>query len=347
MRLVKLASILLLLFLILAGLFGLWVYKELNRPHFHDKSNQFIQIPKGSSSAEVVKILTDEQILSSPYPTLIYLRFFTDASKIKAGDYQFDSPITPLQVIQELEKGQERFVKLTIPEGWTRFDIAKRLAEKLPTNPPMSEKEILALMNDTSLIKDFDPLATNLEGYLYPSTYHLPPNATPQEAIKIMVEQFRKVWQPEWTEKARQLGRTPREIVIIASLVETETKLEEEKPLVASVIYNRLRKGIPLGIDQTVVYIAKMEGRWDKHINVSDLESNSPYNTRKFPGLPPGPIASPSKSSIEAALNPAETDYLYYVLNVQKNDGSHNFHVSAETFEKDKQIYQQWLRQQR
>lgn len=347
MKPMKLISLVLGLALLFGSLFGLWLYVNLNKPHFHDKSNQFIQIPKGSTSEEVIRILVSEQILQSPYPTLIYLRFFGNPSKIKAGDYQFDSPITPLQVIQELEKGQEKFIKLTIPEGWTRFDIAKRLAEKLPTNPPMSEKEILDLMNDTSLIKDFDPLAKNLEGYLYPSTYYLPLNAKPQEAIKLMVEQFRKIWQPEWDEKAKQLGKTPREIVIIASLIETETKIEEEKPLVASVIYNRLKKGIPLGIDQTVVYIAKMEERWDKHINVSDLESNSPYNTRKFPGLPPGPIASPSKSSIEAALNPSQTDYLYYVLNVQKMDGSHNFHTSAESFEKDRKIYQQWLKQQR
>jgi UPF0755 protein len=347
MKLIKFAVISLLILLISVGIFGFWLYRELNKPHYHNKSDQFIQIPKGSTSEQVVKILAEEQILQSQYPTLIYLRFFADASKIKAGDYQFDSPITPLQVIKELEKGQERTIKITIPEGWTRFDIAKRLAEKLQTNPQISEKEILDLMNDTSLIKDFDPIAKNLEGYLYPNTYYLSMNATPKEAIKLMVEQFFKIWQPEWTEKARQLGRTPREIVIIASLIETETKLEEEKPLVASVIYNRLNKGIPLGIDQTVVYIAKMEGRWDKHINVSDLESNSPYNTRKFPGLPPGPIASPSKSSIEAALNPPKTDFLYYVLNVQKNDGSHNFHASAETFEKDKRIYQQWLKEQR
>jgi len=133
-----------------------------------------------------------------------------------------------------------------------------------------------------------------------------------------MVEQFKKFWKPEWNDKAKQLGKTPHEIITMASLIETESRIDEERPVVASVIYNRLNKGIALGLDQTVVYIAKMENRWDGTINKSDLDSTSPYNTRKFPGLPPGPISSVTESSINAALNPATTDYIYYVLNVEK-----------------------------
>ncbi|MCS6875160.1 MAG: endolytic transglycosylase MltG [Pyrinomonadaceae bacterium] len=329
------------------SLFVFWIYTELNEPSAHDKSSQYVEIPKGAGTDKILDILVSEGILRSRYPVLIYLKLWGIEGKLKAGEYQFASPITPLQVISELEKGQEKIIKLTIPEGWTRFDIAKRLAEKLPTEPPMNEKQILELMNDVSLIKDFDPLAQNLEGYMYPDTYILPAGAKPSDAIKRMVEQFRRVWRPEWTEKARQMGFEPRQIVIIASLIETETKIESEKPLVASVIYNRLRRNIPLGIDQTVVYIAKMENRWDGTIHLSDIEVNSPYNTRKFVGLPPGPIASPSKSSIEAALNPAQTDYLYYVLDAERRDGSHKFHASSQGFEQDKRLYQQWLEEQR
>ena len=120
-----------------------------------------------------------------------------------------------------------------------------------------------------------------------------------------------------------------------------------ERPIFASVIYNRLSKGIPLGIDQTNVYIAKMEGRWDGTINKSDLEVNSPYNTRKFAGIPPGPISSVSDTSIEAALNPTQTDYIYYVRNVQANDGSHWFYASAAEFERGKAEYQRWLERER
>jgi UPF0755 protein len=202
-------------------------------------------------------------------------------------------------------------------------------------------------MNDISAIKDIAPEAKNLEGYMYPSTYDLAPDATPEKIVATMVNQFRKVWKPEWTEKARAMNRTPHEIVTIASLIETESAVPAERPTVASVIYNRLNKGIALGIDQTAVYIAKMENRWDGTINRSDLDSTSPYNTRKYAGLPPGPISSVSENAIEAALNPATSDYLYYVRNVQLNDGSHWFYASAGEFEKGKAEYQRWLEKER
>jgi UPF0755 protein len=346
----KFVKVLIVLFVIsIAALGGVsyWLYNSLNKPQQHDKANQFIQIPKGSSPTEIIDKLAAEGVIKSALPTLVYLRTFGDASKLKAGDYQFDSPITPLQVLKELEKGEERTIKVTIPEGFTRFDIAKRLAEKFPTNPPSDEKAVLALMDDTSLIKDISPTAKNLEGYMYPSTYSFPIGTKPNDVIKKMVEQFKKIWKPEWSDKAKSLGRTPQEIVTIASLIETESKFDEERAVVASVIYNRLNKGIALGIDQTAVYIAKMENRWDGTINKSDLESSSPYNTRKVSGIPPGPISSPSESAIEAALNPKQTDYLFYVLNVEKNDGSHNFYSSAAEFERGKAAYQIWLEQQR
>lgn len=346
----KFLKILALLFIFVALITGgvvFWIYKSVHAPHPHNKANQYIVIPKGSTPNEIISKLTSEGVLANELPTLIYLRTFGDASKLKAGEYQFESPLTPLQVLQELEKGEERTAKLTIPEGYTRFDIAKRIAEKFPQSPAMSEKEILALMDDTSLIKDFDPQAKNLEGYMFPSTYSFPKGTTTQQIIKTMVEQFKKTWKPEWNERARQLGRTPREIVTIGSMIETESKFDAERQIVASVIYNRLSKGMALGIDQTAVYIAKMENRWDGTIHKSDLESNSPYNTRKFAGLPPGPISSVSESALDAALNPAQTDYIYYVLNVRKNDGSSVFFNNARDFERAKAEFQVWLEQQR
>ncbi|HEX8733987.1 MAG TPA: endolytic transglycosylase MltG [Pyrinomonadaceae bacterium] len=347
MKFIKILVLLFILAVLAGGGAAFWLYKSLNTAQAHNKANQFIVIPKGSTPNEIIDKLAAEGILAHPLSTQIYLRSFGDASKLRAGEYQFESPITPLQVLQELEKGEERTVKLTIPEGWTRFDIAKRLAEKFPVNPPMDEKAVLYLMDDVSLIKDFDANAKNLEGYMYPSTYSLPKGSTPQQAIKLMVEQFKKTWKPEWNEKARALGRTPHEIVTIASLIETESKFDNERTIVASVIYNRLNKGIALGIDQTAVYVAKMQNRWDGTINKSDLEVDSPYNTRKYAGLPPAPISSVSESALNAALNPAQTDYIYYVLNVEKNDGSHHFYASAAEFERGKAAYQVWLEQQR
>ena len=347
MKYFKILLIVLVVLILTVGGISYWLYSSLNAPHQHAKVNQFVTIPKGSTPNEIIGKLTSEGILDGSFPLTIYLRTFGDASKLKAGEYQFSSPITPLQVLKELEKGEERTTKLTIPEGFTRFDIAKRINEKFPSNPPVDDKVILYFMDDTTLIKDIAPTAKNLEGYMYPSTYSFPKDTTPKEVIKKMVEQFKSFWKPEWNEKAKSLGRTPQEIVTIASLIETESKFADERTVVASVIYNRLSKNIPLGIDQTAVYIAKMENRWDGTINKSDLESSSPYNTRKVAGIPPGPISSVTESSIFAALNPAQSNYIFYVRNVEKNDGSHNFYASAAEFERGKAAYQQWLEQQR
>ncbi len=346
----SLLKVLLALFLLsVAAVCGVsyWLYSSMNQPVQHARSNDFIEIPKGSSPSEIVNKLAAEGVVASPWAMKVYLRTFGDSSKLKAGDYQFNSPITALQVIKELEKGEERTIKITIPEGWTRFDIAKRIVEKFPTEPATDEKAVLAMLDDVSLISDIDVNAKNLEGYLYPSTYSFPIGTEPKAVVKRMVDQFRKIWKPEWNDRAKALGRTPHEIVTIASLVETESKFDAERTIVASVIYNRLSRGMALGIDQTAVYVAKMENRWDGTINKSDLDSNSPYNTRKFAGLPPGPIASASESALEAALNPQKTDYLFYVLNVEKNDGSHNFYASAAEFERGKAAYQVWLEDQR
>jgi UPF0755 protein len=347
MKFIKILFVLFIVSVLAVGGVSYWIYSSLNKPHAHARANQFVEIPKGSTPNEIIEKLTNEGVLQNALPVQIYLRSFGDASRLRAGEYQFDSPITPLQVLKELEKGEQRTTKLTIPEGYTRFDIAKRIAESFPLNPPIDEKAVLNLMDDVSLIKDFDPQAKNLEGYMFPSTYNFPKGTTAQQIIKTMVEQFKKVWKSEWNDRARQLGRTPHEIVTIASLIETESKFDAERPIVASVINNRLAKNIPLGIDQTAVYIAKMQNRWDGTINKSDLEVDSPYNTRKYGGIPPGAISSVSESALNAALNPAQTDYIYYVLNVEKNDGSHNFFASASDFERGKAAYQRWLAGQR
>ncbi|HMQ03474.1 MAG TPA: endolytic transglycosylase MltG [Pyrinomonadaceae bacterium] len=347
MRFIKFLFLGLVLLLLIVGSVSYWLFSSLTTANLHTKSEEVIIIEKGSTPPQIISQLAREGIISSELPLRLYLRSLGDATKLQAGEYKFASPISPLEVLKELEKGTVQTKRLTIPEGFTRFDIAKRLSEQLPTDPPMTEKEILELMSDTSMIKDIAPKALNLEGYLYPSTYELPPEARPEQAIKMMVDQFRKVWKPEWNERARRMGRTPNEIVTIASLIETESPLESERPIVASVIYNRIARNIPLGIDQTVVYVAKMQDRWDGTIHKSDIDADSPYNTRKYGGIPPGPISSVSVSAIEAALNPAETNYIFYVLNVQKNDGSHHFYASAAEFEKGKAEYQRWLEDQR
>ena len=205
----------------------------------------------------------------------------------------------------------------------------------------------LPLMDNVSLISDLDAKATNLEGYLFPDTYDFPPDTKPAALIALMVKRFRKEWKPDWSERARALKLSPREVVTTASLIETEAKLAEDRPLIASVIYNRLQKDMALAVDSTVIYASKLEGKWrnDGKVYKSDVERRSPYNTRLHPGLPPGPIASPGRSSLEAALNPAQTDYLYYVREPSRNDGKHNFYSSSNEFEAGVRALRLWEQQ--
>ncbi|MFS4494575.1 endolytic transglycosylase MltG [Maribacter sp. 2308TA10-17] len=347
MKFARSLKVILILTVLIAGGFSLWFYNTLNSPISHSNSENYITIEQGTSSNRILEILSEHKILQAPLATKIYLRFFKGEAKMEAGDYQFPSPISPIEVINQLKNGKKRTKTLTIPEGWTRFEIAKRIVKEFPVEPLMTEKEVLSLLDDTSLIKEIDSKAKNLEGYLYPTTYEFKLDTHPKEVINKMVEQFKSIWQTEWDELALNMGRTKQEIIVIASLIENESKIDAERDLVASVIYNRLERGIPLGIDATNVYIAKMLGRWDGIIHKSDVEVDHAYNTRKIRGLPPGPISSPSKTAIEAALNPAKTEYIYYVLNVEANNGSHHFYSSASEFAKGKADYQKWLTGQR
>ena len=351
MRIIKYLFFLLVIVLLIVGGGGFWIYRDLHTARTHDKANQYVVIPRGASPSEIIAKLQSEGIINNGSALLTYLRATGKANSLKSGEYRFPSPITPLGVIEKLESGEERATKLTIIEGWTRFEIAREIAQKFP--PPNTEnqavdpKAVFDLMNDTSSIKDLDPAAKNLEGYLYPDTYNLPREFTAKQVIKTLVERFRKEWKPEYTARAQELNQTPHNIVTIASMIETESKLPDERPVVASVIYNRLNKKIPLGLDVTNIYAAKLAGVWDGVVNKSDLERETPYNSRKYAGLPPTPVASPSAIAIRAALYPAQSDYIYYVRNVEKNDGSHHFYASAADFERGKAAYQVWLENER
>jgi UPF0755 protein len=309
------------------------VYRDLHTPVQHAKQGHRVEIPRGSSPTTVVNRLADEGIIKHKLPLTLYLKLTANGSQIKAGDYDFPSPISPLAVYARLREGEQRLIRLTIVEGWTRWDIANAMS-KIPELNLAEPTSALPLMNNVSLISDLDSKATNLEGYLFPDTYDFPPDTTPAEVIAIMVKRFRKEWKPDSTQIALSRGLTPRQVVTVASLVETEAKLSVDRPLIASVIYNRLNKQMALAVDSTIIYASKLEGKWrnDGKVYKSDVERRSPYNTRLHSGLPPGPIASPGKSALEAALNPAETNYLYYVREPSRNDGAHNFYNNEADF---------------
>ena len=338
---------LILAVLVLAGIALYWCYQGLHEQTTHDKASTYITIEQGSAVNRIITQLYNEGVLTSPASLKLYLRTLGKDIQLQAGDYQFPSPVSAMEVLALLQDGRKRTKPLTLPEGWTRFEIAARIASQFPGTPALAEADVLALLDQTSLIAAFDPAAHNLEGYLYPTTYEIETEAQPRAVVERLVQEFESVRQADWDARAKELGRSRREIVTIASLIENESKLEGERPVGASVIYNRLKGGIPLGLDATNVYIAKMLGRWDGTLHRSDLEVDHPYNTRKIQGLPPGPICSPSKEALHAALYPAETYYLYYVLNVDANDGSHNFYENSAGFARGKAKYQRWLATQR
>lgn len=326
--------------------FAFWTYRELHAPRAHNQSETYIQIPRGSSPTEIISKLTSSGIIGREWPILIYLKFTGASAKLKAGDYRFPSPISPIAVIRKLEEGQERLSKFTVVEGRTRWDIAESIA-RVADFKLQSKDEALSLMDDVKAISDLDPSAKNLEGYLYPDTYSFPPDTAAPQMVALMVKRFRQEWKPEWSERARTLNMTPRQIVTIASLIETEAKLAEDRPLVSSVIYNRLKINMPLGIDSSIIYASKLAGKWrnDGKVYKSDLDRKSPYNTRLYTGLPPGPVASPGADSLRAALYPATTDYLFYVREPSRNDGAHNFYSNDREFSRGVEALRKWERE--
>ena len=336
---------LLALLVLIAG-FSIWIYRELHHPIAHSRSADYIVIPRKSSPDAVVRKLASEGVLRHQWPLLLFIRLTGAGPKIKAGEYRFPTPISPLGVLKKLQEGEQRLSRFTVIEGWTRWDIAASLTN-VPELNLADAHAALVLMDDVRGIRDLDPPATNLEGYLFPATYSFPVNTKASAIIAAMVNRFRQEWRPSYSERARELNLTPRQIVTIASLIETEAKLSEERPLIASVIYNRLQKHIPLGVDSTIVYASKLAGKWkdDGHVYKSDVDRRSPYNTRLVTGLPPGPIASPGASSLAAALNPATTDYLYYVRDPLRNDGAHNFYSREADFERGVEALRKWERE--
>ena len=252
MKLKKLLLLLILLLFFTCGAFIIWANRELNAPVSHSYEGQYIEISRGSTSDEIVERLSDMGVIRRGWLLRLYIHLTDSGQRLKAGEYRFPSPVSPLEVLKKLQEGGQRLSRLTIIEGWTRWDIAALLV-RIPELKLQSTDEALALMDDTSLIRDIDPDAKNLEGYLFPDTYSFPPEATPKQVIETMVRRFRQVWG-ELSEKNPSAANRPvRDVVTIASLVETEAKLPEERPLVASVIYNRLRIDIPLGVDSTVI----------------------------------------------------------------------------------------------
>jgi UPF0755 protein len=311
-----------------------WLSQEIDHPHTHDAAEKTITIEPGTGTSAIIDRLHKEGILASRWPARIWLRTIARSQRFKAGDYEFKSPISPRQVIDILVRADIATREYTIPEGYNQFDIARVLAG-LPAlkQRETSPEKVLALFKKTSLIADIDPEATTLEGYLFPDTYEYTANTTREQQIEAMVKRFRKVYTPEMQKRAKELGLTARQVITLASLIEKEARVDSERELISSVFHRRLKLRTPLACDPTLIYAALLANKYRGKIYRSDLERRSPYNTYKNAGLPPGPIASPGRRSIQAALYPADTDYLYFVVDATKNDGSHKFSSTSREHE--------------
>ncbi len=297
------------------------------------RTETFVDIAPGMSSMQIATQLKQQGIIRSRYVFLALHE--VKRGSLKAGEYRFDHPLPMLDVWSRIRRGDVYTVALTIPEGSNLFDIGTRVeAEGLGSKTAF----IAAARQDTSMIADLDPAAPSLEGYLFPDTYRFARHTAPEAMLAAMVKRFRQALQ--------QIGLSAdfHRTVTLASLVEKETPLDAERPLVASVFVNRLAQKMPLMTDPSVIYAALLNGRYRGTIYQSDLQADSAYNTYRHAGLPPGPICNPGLKSLLAAIHPAQTKYLYFVAASADPSGQSRFSATLEEHAKDVEAYRRAVR---
>ncbi len=303
------------IFLTLLVLFVTHIYVTVTMPIVNNSSEKkIIAIPKGMNIEQVAVLLKKEGVIKDIYLFKILTRM-RRGMIIKAGEYQLDSRVNMLQLLNILQHGRMFCHRVTIPEGYTIWQIAGLLARE-----GLADKErFINLACDSGLAKSFGILGDTVEGYLFPDTYYFSRGVSEESIIATMIERSQDMFLSDWCERSREMGFTPHQIITLASLIEKETSSKEEKTIVSAVYHNRLSDGIKLQCDPTVVYGLS---DFDGHITKEHLLIDSPYNTYRYAGLPPGPIANPGQDSILAALYPAEVIYRYFV---SRNDGTHYF----------------------
>jgi UPF0755 protein len=275
----------------------------------------FFAVAPGERLKTTADRLHREGIVRRPVAFRVLARLRGVENRIRAGEYRLSPAMTPEQVLQRLVKGEHALHRLTVPEGLTLDQVAERVQAA-----GLGDAGAFArTASDPALSRRLGVEATTLEGYLFPETYFFPRPVSAEAICRAMVRRFRAVFNEEWKERAEAMGHTVHEIVTLASIVEKETGDPGERPLIASVFHNRLKRGMRLQTDPTVIYGIE---NFDGNLTRRDLKTHSPYNTYTIDGLPPGPIANPGRASLEAALYPAESDYLYFV---SRNDGTHVF----------------------
>jgi UPF0755 protein len=297
-----------------------WLVLELAAPAAPASGSNgvFFEVEKGWSARAVVGRLEGEGLVRSALPLRLACRLFYPGQRFKAGEYLFTPPLRSKDMLFRVFGGRIYLQPVTIPEGLTEGEIAGLLEPGDAAGAAVFREACL----DVGLIADLDPRAKDLEGYLFPDTYDLPRKAPAADLVAAMVAEFREVFDEDHRRRAAELGLSVRDAVTLASLIEEETALPDERPLVSAVFHNRLKIGMKLDCDPTVAYALKREGRYTGRLLFRDLKFVSPYNTYLNAGLPPGPISNPGRSSLDAAVRPASEGYLYFVA---RGDGAHRF----------------------
>ena len=314
----KVALFLVVLFLAVGA--AAWVvYSRVQQPYRgYREVEQYVEVPPGSSTRAIGDRLIAAGVVRDSLTYRLALWMSGRARSLKAGEYRFDQRMTPLDVIGKLARGEVFVITLTFPEGQNISEMSAIYA----SHGLGGKLEFAEAAKNASLIHTIDPAARTLEGYLFPETYALSRKSDAAKLVKLMIDRFERILTPELRRATEDRGLSIHQLVVLASLVEKETARNDERPMVAAVYLNRFRIGMALQCDPTVIYALTREGKYTGNLRRDDLEFDSPYNTYKYPGLPPGPIASPGKASLEAVIHPADVEHLYFV---SRNDGSHEF----------------------
>lgn len=320
--------------MVAAGVGARWAWTRVHQPYRgFPAEEQFVTIPPGSGASDIGRRLVESGVVRDDLTMRLALWWSGKATALKAGEYRFDAPATPFEVIDRLAGGGVYLARLTFPEGLAITEMAALFAAK----GFGTEDAFLEAAGQADLVRDLDPEASDLEGYLFPETYGLPRGTSAADLVRLMVARFRASFSAGQQAAAARQGLTVRQVVTLASLVEKETARADERPLVAAVYRNRMRIGMLMQADPTVVYALRRLGRYDGNIRRADLQIDSRYNTYRYPGLPPGPIAAPGQASLAAVVEPADVRYLYFV---SRNDGSHAFAESLRAHNANVQEYQ-------
>jgi UPF0755 protein len=318
------------------------LYKRTSEPFKgYEEAEQFVTIEPGSGTRSIGQRLIEAGVIRNDMTFRAALWRSGRARSLQAGEFRFDRPMTPTEVIDKIARGDIYNRRITFPEGLNIREMA-RIYEQQRFG---KAEAFLDAAKDAKAIHDIDAAATDLEGYLFPETYSVPRDTTAAKLVSLMVGRFRQLFTNDMQRSAQALDLTPRQAVTLASLVEKETAQPSERPIVAAVYLNRLKIGMGMQADPTVIYALQRAGRYDGNLRREDLSFDSPYNTYRYAGLPPGPIASPGLASLQAAVAPAAVDYLYFV---SRNDGSHVFaRTLAEHNENVRQYQVLYFREQR